>query len=70
MERIEEADAFLAKLSLEDDEDPAFIQQADVYAQRGDTDQAIQCLGLAFENGDPGLSQLLVDPFLDPLQRP
>lgn len=68
MGRKEEADAYLKKLSLDDDEDPAYIQQADVYAQRGDTEQAMQCLAQAFEYNDPGLSQLLVDPFLDPLR--
>ncbi len=66
--RREEADVFLAKLSLDDDEDPAYMQQADVYAQRGDTDQAMQRLSLAFDHHDPGLSQLLVDPLLDPLR--
>lgn len=66
--RMKEADAFLAKLSLEDDEDPAYIQQADVYAQRGDLDEAMQRLSLAYDHHDPGLSQLLVDPFLDPLR--
>jgi TolB-like protein/Tfp pilus assembly protein PilF len=66
--RMEEANAFLDKLSLDDDEDPAYIQQADVYAQRGDIDQAMERLGLAFNHHDPGLSQLLVDPFLDPLR--
>lgn len=68
MGRMEEADAFLERLSLEDDEDPAYIQQADVYAQRGDTEMAMQCLAQAFDHKDPGLAQLLVDPFLDPLR--
>jgi len=66
--RREEADVYLDKLSLDDDEDPAYIQQADVYAQRGDINQAMQRLSLAFDHHDPGLSQLLVDPFLDPLR--
>jgi len=67
--RREEADVFLAKLSLDDDEDPAYMQQADVYAQRGEPDQAMQSLTLAFDHHDPGLSQLLVDPLLDPLRK-
>jgi tetratricopeptide (TPR) repeat protein len=66
--RMEEADAYLEKLSLDDDEDPAYIQQASFYAQRGNTEQAMNCLAQAFEYSDPGLAQLLVDPLLDPLR--
>ncbi len=45
-----------------------FIQQADVYAQWGDTENAIRCLETAVEYRDPGFAQLLVDPFLDPIR--
>lgn len=45
-----------------------YVQQADIQAQLGDTEQAMHCLDLALSLGDPGLAQLLVDPFLDPLR--
>jgi serine/threonine-protein kinase len=66
--RIEEAEANLAEISQEDNEEFATIQRADVFAQWGDVEMAFKNLDLAFEYGDPGLSQLLVDPFLDPLR--
>jgi len=66
--RIEDAEANLAKLSEEEDQEFATIQRADIYAQWGDTESALRNLDLAVEYGDPGLSQLLVDPFLDPIR--
>ena len=66
--RLEEAEANLAKLSEEEDQEFATIQRAGIYAQRGDLEMAFKNLDLAVEYGDPGLSQVLVDPFLDPLR--
>jgi TolB-like protein/thioredoxin-like negative regulator of GroEL len=67
LRRFEEAEENLAKLNREDEQEFAAIQRADVYAQWGRTDEAFQCLEQALHYGDPGLCQLLVDPFLDPL---
>ena len=36
--------------------------------QWGNVEMAFRNLELAFEYGDPGLSQLYVDPFLDPIR--
>jgi serine/threonine-protein kinase len=66
--RIEEAEAFLARLSEEEDQEFATVQRADIYAQRGDAELAIKNLNLALAYGDPGLTQSLVDPLLDPLR--
>lgn len=66
--RIEEAEANLAELSREEDQEFATIQRADTYAQWGDTEMAFKNLDLAIDYGDPGLAQLLVDPFLDPIR--
>lgn len=66
--RRQEADVFLGKLTQPSDEEFAAVQRADIYAQRGDPDKAMENLQLAFNYGDPGLSQLLIDPFLDPLR--
>ena len=49
-------------------EETNYIQQADSHAQMGNADQAIECLQKAADDSDPGLAQLLVDPFLDPLR--
>lgn len=45
-----------------------FIQQADVHAQLGDIERVFSCLEVACSLGDPGLTQLKVDPFLDPVR--
>lgn len=67
--RVEEADASLGKISEGDGLlEFAAIQRADNFAQRGDLEMAMKNLNLAFDYGDPGLAQLLVDPFLDPLR--
>jgi TolB-like protein/thioredoxin-like negative regulator of GroEL len=66
--RIDEAGDFLDRLielGLEETND---IQQADVFAQMGEHDRAIESLNKAIEMCDPGLTQLLVDPFLDPIR--
>ena len=46
----------------------ANYQYAEVYAQRGDRDAAIDALSKAVTMRDPGLAALKVDPFLDPLR--
>ncbi|MDH3550853.1 MAG: hypothetical protein OEQ16_16030, partial [Gammaproteobacteria bacterium] len=66
--RIEEAEANFANLSADEEQEFATIQRADTYAQWGNFDMAFRNLDLAVEYGDPGLSQLHVDPFLDPIR--
>jgi len=63
----EEAEAALALL-ISSYGDNGVYQRAQVYAQRGDADQAIQSLNRALEIRDPGFSQLLVDPLVDPVR--
>ena len=65
---LEEAEANLAKLSEEEDQEFATIQRASIYAQWGNLEMAFKNLGLAIDYGDPGLSQVFVDPFLDPIR--
>jgi hypothetical protein len=48
--------------------DNGLYQQAQVHAQWGDFDQSIDALKRAREIGDPGVSQVVVDPLLDPLR--
>ena len=66
--RLEEAETNLANLSEEEDQEFATIQRAGIFAQWGNVDMAFKNLRLAFDYGDPGLSQLYVDPFMDPLR--
>ena len=66
--RIDEAEANFANLSADEEQEFATIQRADTYAQWGDTETAFRNLNLAFEYGDPGLAQLYIDPFLDPIR--
>lgn len=66
--RIDEAQANFANLSADEEQEFATIQRADTYAQWGNLDAAFRNLELAFEYGDPGLWQLAVDPFLDPIR--
>jgi len=66
--RTVEANDALARLIEMGLEETNYIQQADIYAQMGDHFQAIECLNKAMDMGDPGLAQLLVDPFLDPIR--
>jgi serine/threonine-protein kinase len=44
-------------------------QLAQIYAQRGETDRAFAALDAAWTYRDPGLGNLKVDPFVDPLRR-
>jgi adenylate cyclase len=66
--RTEEAEANLAKLSEEEDQEFATIQRAAIFAQWGDPEMAFKNLDLAIKYRDPGLSQMLIDPLLDPLR--
>jgi TolB-like protein/tetratricopeptide (TPR) repeat protein len=66
--RTEEAEANLAKLSEEEDQEFWTIQRAAIFAQWGDPEMAFKNLDLAIKYRDPGLSQMLVDPLLDPLR--
>jgi tetratricopeptide (TPR) repeat protein len=49
--------------------DAALYQQAQVKAQWGQSDEAIALLRRARQVGDPGLTAIVTDPALDPLQR-
>ena len=66
--RSAEADAHFAALVELGETENNYVQQADIHAQLGDGEQALRCLDQALELGDPGLAQLLVDPFLDPVR--
>ena len=66
--RIDEAEANFAHLSAKEEQEFATIQRADTYTQWGNIEMAFRNLELAFEYGDPGLAQLYVDPFLDPIR--
>jgi len=63
-----EAEAAMASL-IAGYRDNGLYQQAQVYAQWGDIDQSIQALNRAREIGDPGVSQVVTDPLLDPLRK-
>jgi len=65
--RIEEADQVQAEL-VETYGDRAAYQQAQLAAQRGALDLAFGSLERAFLAGDTGVSQLLTDPLIAPLQ--
>jgi tetratricopeptide (TPR) repeat protein len=49
--------------------DSAVYQQAEVLAQWGRTDEALQKLARAREVGDSGLIYVITDPLLDPIRR-
>jgi TolB-like protein/Flp pilus assembly protein TadD len=63
----EEAEVAMASL-IEGYRDNGLYQQAQVHTQWGDIDAAIAALNRAREIGDPGVSQVVVDPLLDPLR--
>jgi len=66
--REQEAMLNLAEIAKKEDQECATIQRADIYAQWGDVELAFRNLDLAVGYGDPGLAQLFVDPFLDPIR--
>lgn len=49
--------------------DSDHYQYSTIYAQLGQTEDALKELELAWQARDPGLSLLRVDPFLDPIHR-
>jgi len=53
---------------IESYRDNGLYQQAQVYAQWGDVHASIDALLKAREIGDPGVSQIGVDPLIDPLR--
>ena len=66
--RPDEANAALARL-IEENGDNSLYQQAEVYAQWGDSKRAMTALHGARETGDAGLGLMLNDPLLDPLRQ-
>jgi len=66
--RFEEAQTSSDLLNEIGDEENNFMQQAAIQAQLGQTEQAINSLNVAYGYRDPGLTQLLIDPFCDPLR--
>jgi len=66
--QFDAAEAAFANLSADEEQEFATIQRADTYAQWGNFDMAFRNLDLAVAYGDPGLAQLFVDPFLDPVR--
>lgn len=67
--RHAEAEEFMRKLFLENDENYALYQLGQIHAQWGEVDTALMYLNKAHTFEDPGLSQLLVDPLLDPIRK-
>jgi len=67
MGQVEKSDAALNSL-IEQYGDNGLYQQAQVLAQTGKLDQAMEVLNAALEIGDAGLTYLGMDPFLDPLR--
>ena len=63
-----ESDGFLAELTRVYP-NTANYQLAQICAQRGETDRAFAALDGAWTYRDPGLANLKVDPFVDPLRR-
>ncbi len=66
--RIDEAETEFANISEDEQQECAAIQRADTYVQWGKMEMAYRNLELSFKHGDPGLAQLYVDPFLDPIR--
>jgi adenylate cyclase len=64
--RIHESNKALNSLLIEYAEDCAF-QIAEIYASRGEGDNAFEHLHVAVENHDPGASDILISPQLRPL---
>ena len=63
---IELANQVLA--GMREHADAVYFQFAEVYAQLGKKDEAINALQNAYGVRDPGLSEILVDPLLDPIR--
>ena len=65
--RKEAADTAMASL-IAGYRDNGLYQQAQVHAQWGDLEGSVQALNRARDIGDPGVSQIVADPLLDPLR--
>jgi hypothetical protein len=66
--RQADAEAMLEKFRTSVGDDSAY-DFASIYAQWGDTLQALHWLEIALRQRDPGLSGLRADPELDPLRK-
>ena len=49
--------------------DAAHFQYAEIHAQLRDADRAIAALRAAYDERDPGMAGIRIDPFLDPVRR-
>jgi TolB-like protein/tetratricopeptide (TPR) repeat protein len=65
--RRADAEAALSKLKASEGDSAAY-QYAEIFAQRGDRDQALTWLEAALRLRDPGLYSIKTDPLLDPLR--
>ncbi len=65
--RSQESDAALSKLIATHAEDSPY-QLAEIYAYRGEVDQAFEWLQRSYLQRDPGLNQLKLDPMLKSLR--
>jgi len=68
LNRQSDADATLTTLMAAQSDAEAF-QYAEIYAQWGNIPKALEWLETAYRVHDPGLSELKVDPMLDPLRQ-
>jgi TolB-like protein/tetratricopeptide (TPR) repeat protein len=66
--RQADADSMLAKLKADGGDDNAYWYAA-IYTQWGKPAQALEWLEKAFRLRDPGLTELKVDPLMDPLRK-
>jgi tetratricopeptide (TPR) repeat protein len=66
--RHADAEAMLANLHRSEGENAAY-QYAEIYAQWGDEAQALEWLEKALQLHDSGLTDIRVDPLLDPLRK-
>jgi tetratricopeptide (TPR) repeat protein len=67
LQRPSDAEAEMAALN-KDYGDAGSYQYAQIYAQWGDAQKALQWLEMAYKLKDPGLTAIKVDIFMDPLR--
>jgi len=67
LQRRSDAEAQLAAMKADTGDSTAY-QYAEIYAQWGDTPQALNWLETAYRLGDPGITGVKVDDFLIPLR--
>ena len=65
--RQQDSDVALAQLVATHDNDAAY-QIAETYAYRGESDKAFQWLERAYEQRDPGVPEIKIDPLLKSLR--